>query len=315
LLLFSRRQQSNPERVNLDTLIEGLLKMLRRLLGEHIETAFEKSAEPPWIQGDAGMLEQVVMNLCVNARDAMPKGGRMKLTTRCANLGPMEAQLHPDACVGPYVCLSVSDNGCGMDPETLGHIFEPFFTTKEPTKGTGLGLATVHGIVKQHKGWVEVESAPGQGTTFRVFLPAADPPNTAGRSLSRKRLHGGSETILLVEDDDQVRHLVRMTLKLCGYGVIEARTGLEALKMWDSQGGRVSLLLTDMVMPEGVTGLELARRFRQLQPGLKTIIISGYSADLLQEEEQLPPGTRYLPKPIDAQVLINCVRDHLDKKD
>jgi CheY-like chemotaxis protein len=314
LLLFSRRQVMQTRRLDFNELIKALLKMLQRLLREDIDTVFSPGPEPVWVEADAGMLEQVVMNLCVNARDAMPRGGRLDLDVQRLALAAEQVQGQPGARLGPFVRLTVSDTGCGMDEATQKRVFEPFFTTKEPGKGTGLGLATVHGIVQQHHGWVEVESAIGRGTTFRVFLPAADPPEGVSLQADPGKCPRGTETILLVEDDQQVRQLVRMTLRFFGYEILEAGNGVDAIQMWERHGARVSLLFTDMVMPGGFTGLELARRLRQFKPGLKVLISSGYAIDLLGREGELPPGTRFLAKPYDPKSLAGTVREFLDEK-
>jgi PAS domain S-box-containing protein len=314
LLLFSRREAMQTKRVDFNEVIKGLLKMLARLLGEDIDTAFSPGPEPVSVEADAGMLEQVVMNLCINARDAMPRGGHLDLRLQHMALGAEEVRHHPEARPGYFACLAVTDTGCGMDETTLKRIFEPFFTTKEAGKGTGLGLATVHGIVQQHRGWVEVESAVGRGTTFRVFLPAAQPPEAAQLQTGEVRCRSGTETILLVEDDEQVRRMVRMTLCLHGYEILEASDGLEAIRMWERHEVKVSLLYTDMVMPGGLTGLELGQRLQQSKPGLKVVISSGYSPDLVDREGRLPAGMRFLAKPFDPKSLGRMVREILDEK-
>ena len=214
LLLFSRREVMQVQRVALNDLIDGVFKMLKRLLGEHITIDFQPSAESPAVEADPGMIEQVVINLSVNARDAMPKGGRLTLGTQLLNITAQEANRHPEARVGLFTCLCVKDTGCGMDESTLIRIFEPFFTTKGPGKGTGLGLATVFGIVQQHHGWVQVESAVGCGSTFRVFLPATDRSQISDSSRTEIKPMGGSETILLVEDEERVGYVVKMSLRL-----------------------------------------------------------------------------------------------------
>jgi PAS domain S-box-containing protein len=252
LLLFSRRQVVQTTRLDFNEVIKGLLKMLKRLLGEDIDTVFSPGPGPVWVEADVGMLEQVVMNLCVNARDAMPKGGHLELGARRLALGTEDVRHRPEARPGHFACFTITDTGCGMDETTLRRIFEPFFTTKEPGKGTGLGLATVQSIARQHHGWIEVESALGRGTTFRVFLPVADSPEAAQRQADQVKCRGGTETILLVEDDEQVRRMVRMTLRLFGYEILEAGNGLEAIQVWGRHGAQVSQVFTDMVMPGGI---------------------------------------------------------------
>lgn len=313
LLVFSRREVAQRKLLELNELLQNLLKMLRRLLGENVEVVFLPAPTPVWVAADPGMMEQVAMNLCINARDAMPRGGRLVLATSRVEVSA--ATLRPGAKPGQFVCLSVTDTGCGMDESTLKRIFEPFFTTKEPGKGTGLGLATVHGIINQHQGWVEVASAVGQGTTFRVYVPATAPPASERLEIPAAKPRGGTETILVVEDDEQVRRLVKLSLRIFGYEVLEAANGAEALQQWERQGSTVSLVFTDMVMPGGLTGLELVQRLRQLKPGLKAVISSGYSAELLHREGGLPAGLKVLAKPYDPDSLARAVRECLDKRE
>ncbi len=311
LLLFSRRQVMQVQPVEVDKLLAGLMKMLRRLLGEHILMTLTPSAEPVWVEADPGMLEQVIVNLCVNARDAMPGGGTLAIRTRLVTVEPKPLEPSPEARPGPFICVTVQDTGCGMDDATLKRVFEPFFTTKEPGKGTGLGLATVHGITKQHGGWVEVESALGRGTTFSVFLPAKTPPSVTPAGSLPTKVRGGTETILVVEDDEALRLMVRKTLAVFGYRVIEATSGTEAWSLWEARQP-VHLLFTDMVMPGGLTGLDLAARIRQAQPTLKALVTSGYSSDLPLELGNLPPGVKFLPKPYTPSALASAVRASLD---
>ena len=314
LLLFSRRQVMQPKQLDFDEVIKGLLKMLKRLLGENIDTVFSPGPEPVWVEADVGMLEQVVMNLCVNARDAMPRGGRLEMGAQRLTLGAEDVRHRTKARPGHFACFTATDTGCGMDQTTLKRIFEPFFTTKEPGKGTGLGLATVHGIVQQHHGWVEVESAIGRGTTFRVFLPAAQPPEAEQPQADQVNCRGGTETILLVEDDEQVRRMIRMTLRRFGYEILEASNGMGAIQIWERHRVKVSLLFTDMVMPGGLSGLGLAQWLRQFKPALKVLISSGYSEELLDRDGGLPAGMRFLPKPYDPNFLVWNVREVLDEK-
>ncbi len=275
--------------------------MLRRLLGENIEVVFQPSSVAAWAKADRGMIEQVVMNLCVNARDAMPRGGVLTLTTNLA----CRARGFPDGALGAepsnFVCLLVRDTGSGIPSSVLPHIFEPFFTTKGVGKGTGLGLATVYGIVKQHQGWVEVESAPDAGSSFRVYLPAwLDEPETAPSPEHPARLRGGSEIILLVEDDLSLRRTAALCLRKLGYGVHEAADGTEALQIWEQQQPHIALLLTDLVMPGSITGLELALRLQQQKPEIKVVLSSGYSADLLKSDSADWQRFAFLPKPYPA---------------
>jgi len=253
----------------------------------------------------------VVVNLCVNARDAMPGGGRLTLATDTVDLTEVETRADSDGRAGRFVRLSVADTGCGMDEATRAHLFEPFFTTKEVGKGTGLGLATVYGIVKQHRGWVEVESTIGQGSVFRVLLPAADAGVAAAvPGDANELLRGRNETILVVEDEPSVRIVLGATLRRYGYLVLEARNGPEAEGRWSEHQAEIDLLLTDLVMPGGVNGVELAARFRAQRPTLRVVFCSGYS-----QTQTLPsgPGMGALPKPFETAKLLRTVRKCLDE--
>ena len=315
LLMFSRRSVLAMKPLDLNEVVANLLKMLRRLIGETIELRFEVRGTLPAVKADAGLMGQVLMNLAVNARDAMPVGGCITISTALAELGPDEAAGNSDRRPGRFVCLTVADTGCGMDPATLKQVFEPFFTTKETGKGTGLGLATVHGIVAQHRGWVEVKSAPGAGTAFHVFLPA-EAQLAAGdlESALEGALPRGRETILLVEDDDDVRRVAGRSLRSQGYQVHEAADGPEAMAAWQTHGAKVDLVLTDMVMPGGMSGLELAEALRGLKPGLKAIVTSGYSDQMALAGLPRNLDVTYLPKPFTTKALAELVRACLDRK-
>jgi PAS domain S-box-containing protein len=309
LLMFSRRSVLAVKPLDLNDVTTNLLKMLSRLIREDIRLGFEGASPLPAVEADAGMVEQILVNLVVNAMDAMPKGGRITISTSHVDYSSQDVAANPERRVGRFVCLAVADTGGGMDDDTLRRIFEPFFTTKEAGKGTGLGLATLHGIVAQHKGWVEVESALGQGTAFRVFLPAvAQAATTVTEALPAAPQLGGGESILLVEDDAAVRHTVRETLRRLGYRVYEASNGQDAMNQWQAHGPHVDLLLTDMVMPEGLTGLELAEQLLRVKPSLKVIISSGYSAEISQAGVPDKAGIVYLPKPYNAGTLADVVR-------
>jgi CheY-like chemotaxis protein len=296
----------------MNALIHDLLKMLRRLLGENIEIIPQVSSDAIWVNADTGMMEQVVMNLCINARDAMSKGGRLTIASAIVEIQAQPSRPNPDARPGRFVCLSVSDTGCGMDEQVLERIFEPFYTTKEVGKGTGLGLSIVYGIVKQHNGWVEVESAVGEGSSFRVYLPTAKLPDVSTIPSHVDEIKGGTETILVVEDDQMVRRTVALCLRRLGYAILEAGNGLEAMKVWEKHHEKIALLFTDMVMPGNMSGLDLATRLRKEKGSLKVIRSSGYRTDptvspLLAGEE-----TFYLPKPYTPDVLAKIVRRCLD---
>jgi CheY-like chemotaxis protein len=289
--------------------------MLRRVLGENIELTLDESTGDSWVKADAGMMEQVVMNLCINARDAMAEGGRLTIGASVVELDEAAANANPKARPGRFVNLSVRDTGCGMNQIVLGRIFEPFYTTKEAGKGTGLGLATVYGIVKQHEGWIDVESTVGVGSTFRVFLPASEKPSASG-SVSKETDYkrGGSETILLVEDEASLRQLAVLWLRQLGYTVMEAGTGLEAVALWEQHQAGIKLLLTDMVLPAGITGLDLAEKFKKHRPALQVIISSGYQPELTTRSGGIGPADlEYLPKPYDAKSLTKIVRLCLDR--
>lgn len=313
LLMFSRRSVLAVRPLDLNEVVANLLKMLGRLIGEQINLRFVGQTGLPSVGADVGMLEQVLMNLVVNARDAMPKGGRITISTDVAEFTESDVDSSADRRPGRFVCVTVADTGVGISEDSLKRIFEPFYTTKEPGKGTGLGLATVHGIVAQHKGWVEVESKVGQGTVFRVFLPAwASPAAPKEATVGAKPLDRGRESILLVEDNPQVRQSVGRTLRALGYRVYEAVNGREAMRQWQNLQGRVDLLLTDIVLPEAMTGLELAERLQGLRPALRVIITSGYSTEVAMAGAPSRPGLAYLPKPYETSKLASVVRSCLD---
>ena len=314
LLLFSRKQVIQPRTLNLNDEIAPMTKMLSRVLGEHISLQFNYASNLPTIDADAGMIEQVLVNLAVNARDAMPSGGSLIISTRLESIENVYARQNPEARAGDFVCLSVADKGCGILPENLSHIFEPFFTTKDVGKGTGLGLATVYGIVKQHRGWIEVESAVGQGTAFKVFLPAGGQvAGTDTTARSEPEVRGGKETILVVEDEPALREMVKRILERFGYKVILAVSGVQALQVWATKGHSIDLLLTDMVMPEGINGRGLAERLHLYKPEMPVIYTSGYSTDVAGDDLVLNEGVNFLQKPFHPKKLAQAVRDALDR--
>jgi two-component system, cell cycle sensor histidine kinase and response regulator CckA len=314
LLMFSRKQVIQTRAIDLNTVLRNLSNMLTRLLGEDIAVESAYADNLPAIEADTGMIEQIIMNLAVNARDAMDKGGRLTITTSFLEVNAAYVRQHSDSKVGPSVCLSVTDTGSGMSRETMSRIFEPFFSTKAVGKGTGLGLATVYGIVKQHQGWIEVNSELGAGTTFKIFLPATNKPTEHLNEtipLTKASVKGRNETILLVEDEPILREWVREVLESNSYRVLEASNGIEALRVWDDENGKVDLLLTDMVMPEGMTGRDLARQLRARQAGLKVIYTSGYSAEIAANDPELR-DVPFLPKPYPAPQLNQMIRNCLD---
>jgi len=313
LLIFSRKSQWQPKPLDLNELLTELSQMLQRTLGEDIQFQFSYAPSLPTVWADADMIEQVVTNLAVNARDAMPKGGTLLISTALVDIDELYVNRRAEARPGPAVCLTMIDTGCGMDQVTLSRIFEPFFTTKEFGKGTGLGLATVYGIVKQHQGWIEVQSQLGQGTTFKIYLtPGGQSPQPCAESASREPVRGGHETILLVEDESPVRWTVRHVLERYGYRVLEASAGVEALALWHQHHQDVALLLTDVVMPAGLSGQELAEQFKTQKPGLKVIYTSGYSVQSAGDGLELTDGLTFLQKPFDADKLALAVRKCLD---
>jgi PAS domain S-box-containing protein len=315
LLTFSRRQVIRLRHVNLNEVVRNMDSLLSRLLGENITLQCLCNEDLPCINADPGMLEQVILNLAVNARDAMPKGGRLVIRTQPEEIIESQADHHSDARPGHFVVLSVTDTGVGMDKDTLTRIFEPFFTTKESGKGTGLGLATVYGIVKQHRGWAVVKSTVGEGTTFKIFLPsitaAARATKAAPGKNSTQRI-GGTETILVVEDEPAVRQLAVRFLDRLGYQVHQAADGLEALDVWEEHRGKIDLLLTDIMMPNGLTGVDLANQLKLQRPGLKIVYCSGYSRDVIGPYHNLLPTERYLAKPFNPNHLAQMIRSCLD---
>lgn len=313
LLLFSRRQVMQPRIVDLNEAVTNLAKMLRRILGEQIQLRLDLHAKPLWVSADAGMLDQVIMNLSVNARDAMPQGGRLTVATGETPRNEHSVHPLPPSAPNGYVWLSVADDGCGIPPDVLPHIFEPFFTTKEAGRGTGLGLATVFGIVKQHNGWVDVHSEPGQGTTFQILLPASEAGGIDTERVKAKVTPpGGSETILLVEDDLNVARAVRHILRRYGYGVLEATDGRQALAIAQQLETELQLLLTDMVLPGGMDGHAIAARLRTTLPNLKVVYMSGYSPELAGRPLQLGRGEGFIQKPFEAETVLATIRRCLD---
>jgi len=315
LLTFGRKQVMQQEHLHLNEVVRQVVRMLHRVLGEDIALEVRCAEDAPAIQADRSMVEQIILNLAVNARDAMPKGGQLLIQTKTVETNEEDTPRSPAARAGRFACLSVTDTGCGIAPEILPRIFEPFFTTKEVGKGTGLGLATVYGIVKQHLGWVEIESAPGRGATFRVFLPASAKPaeSSVAPALSPKPA-GGQETILLVEDETPLLNLARTVLQRQGYRIHTADSGAQALPVWARHGPEVDLLITDMVMPGGLSGLELAKRLQAERPKLKVIFSSGYSVDMAGRDSAPSPGFTFLAKPYTPHELGRAVRDCLDQQ-
>jgi PAS domain S-box-containing protein len=318
LLAFSRRQIMRPRPISLNKLVEGLLSMLRRVLGERISIQCDLQPGLPLILADQTSVEQVVMNLTLNARDAMPTGGTITFRTEREEVPENSTQMEPEVKPGEYVCLAITDTGTGMDESTRARIFEPFFTTKEVNKGTGMGLATVYGIARQHDGWIDVKTTPGDGSTFCVYFPATEKAQecevqrTVQPAVSVKPGPAGAHRILTVEDDASVRCLVKEILEHHGYIVLEAETGDAALAMWPDIRDTVDLVLTDMVMPGEHNGLEFARKLIADKPDVKIIYTSGYSSELFASDLELIEGQNYLPKPYLTATLIGILRQALD---
>jgi signal transduction histidine kinase len=313
LLMFSRKQVYRIKMLDLNAVLHNLEYMLPRMLGEHITLEVHCGPDLPRIAADIAMVEQIVMNLVVNARDAMPKGGKLLIETSTVEIDSLYVRMRPEAHTGRFTCLSVTDTGCGMERSVLQRIFEPFFTTKEVGKGTGLGLATVYGIVKQHRGWIEVQSKVGLGTTFKVFFPVAGETNhlSTGPAPESETVKGGRETILLVEDEKDLLELMREVLQQYQYRILTASSGTEALLVWDEHHGRIDLLMTDMIMPGGMTGDELAAELKRRKPDLKIIYASGYTSAFVGRDFGRDAIT-FLAKPYQPLQVAQLIRETLD---
>jgi len=314
LLAFSRKQVLQPRTLDLSELVARTKKMLSRLIGEKFEVKVVCESDPVSVCADEGGLEQVLMNLALNARDAMPNGGIVEIGTSAVTLRESDALRNPEARAGRFACMRVTDYGSGMTPQIISRIFDPFFTTKDVGKGTGLGLSTIHGIVKQHEGWVEVTSEVGKGSTFQVFLPACDntPTETKVAEKQVAPAEGKGEIILVVEDEVAVRELACMALRKRGYQVLQASNGPAAIEEWQKCSHPVDLLLTDMVMPNGMSGGQLAKELIKRNPRLKIIYTSGYSPEILKQDSILAQGINFLPKPYDLTALLKAIRLCLD---
>jgi PAS domain S-box-containing protein len=311
LLAFSRRQPLQATVLDLNEVVHSTEKLLRRLIGEDVELRAVLGDDLGAVRADRGQLEQVITNLAVNSRDAMPRGGRLTIETRNVDLDPSFAQERPDLIPGSYVMLAVSDTGTGMEPETLTHVFEPFFTTKEPGKGTGLGLATVYGIVQQSGGHIYVYSEPMHGTSFKIYLPrVAETVAPPALPVPQTAAHRGTETILLVEDDPAVRVLTRRMLESRGYTVLAAANGTEGVEAARRYAGEIHLLVTDVVMPE-MNGRELFTQLSAQRSGLRVLFLSGYTDEAIVRHGNLERGVPFLQKPFTPETLARKVREAL----
>jgi two-component system, cell cycle sensor histidine kinase and response regulator CckA len=312
LLAFSRRQVLQFRLINLNSIIADMEKMLRRVIGEHIGLQTLLQPEAHSVKADPGQIEQVIMNLAVNASDAMPKGGRLTIETRNVFLDDAYASTHMAVQPGPYVLLTVTDTGTGMDEETKEHIFEPFFTTKELGRGSGLGLSTVYGIIEQSGGHIQVSSAIGSGTTFKIYLPRAESTEEVRRGSSMTEWTQGTETILLTEDEEIVRNLAREVLVMQGYHVLEAASGDVAVQLCERHQGKIDLLLTDVVMP-GMSGREVSAQVTSMRPEVRVIYMSGYTDDMIVHHGVLNEGQDFIQKPFSPNTLVQKVREVLDR--
>jgi two-component system NtrC family sensor kinase len=313
LLTFSRKRAMHFRNVALDEVINSVSGMLRQLVGAQITVQTDCAPDLPPIHADRGMIEQILLNLALNARDAISKEGRVDIRAGAITLGDGDVEARPEARRGRFVCLTISDTGCGIGPQAMDHLFEPFFTTKEVGKGTGLGLATVYGIVKEHQGWIEVQSQVGAGATFQCYFPVSEqaggqPPQTGPKPPSRS----GTETILLAEDDSTLRQMMTENLTFLGYRVMASDSGSSALEVWRREQGRIDLLLTDLVMPGGMRGHELATELKRGNPKLKIIYTTGYSPGAAGGQTMLEEGVNFLPKPYPPDKLADIVRRCLD---
>ncbi|OGW22127.1 MAG: hypothetical protein A2X55_00030 [Nitrospirae bacterium GWB2_47_37] len=315
LLAFSRKQIMSLKPVNVNDIIRGIKKMLSRLISEDIEFRVDVADEELTVMADGGQIEQVLMNFVTNARDAMPDGGILTIETGLAELDESYMKAHGYGKPGKYAFVSVSDTGVGMDEETRGKIFEPFFTTKEVGKGTGLGLATAYGSIRQHNGYVSVYSEPGKGATFMIYLPliGRDAETQLEKTVQTAEIKGGSETILVSEDDVEVRELAKKVLEKFGYKIIEAVDGEDAVNKFTENKDTVRLLLFDVIMPKK-DGKAAYEEIKEINPGIKALFMSGYTADIIHKKGVFEEGMEFIPKPVSPDVLLKRVRQALDKE-
>jgi len=312
LLAFSRKQTLTPAVIDLNEIVSGMRTLLERVLGEDVDIIMDLDPSLGHVTADPGQLEQVILNMAVNARDAMPVGGQLTLETRHVDVDPIAARQMVELAPGPYEVLSIGDTGVGMDAATVARVFEPFFTTKAVGKGTGLGLATAYGIIKQSGGHVTVYSEPGSGATFRIYLPRTETSESAPVAVEEAAARRGTEVVLLAEDDANLRALTRDILASSGYTVLESQDVEDALRIAERQDGTVHLLLTDVVMPH-MSGRALAEAVRRFRPDVKVLYMSGYTDDAIVHHGVLDPGIALLQKPFTPAVLARKVREVLDR--
>jgi two-component system cell cycle sensor histidine kinase/response regulator CckA len=311
LLAFSRRQVIQPLTIDLNDVIAGLMKMLGRLIGEHIQLDIIPGHSLGAVRADPGQIEQVIMNLCINARDAMPSGGNLTIETENVDIDSNYWQSHKWAKEGRYVLINVTDSGCGMDKETLNHIFEPFFTTKKPGEGTGLGLSTVYGIIKQHDGFIHAYSEVGKGTIIKVYLPVSDRLVHPAGDKTSSPAPGGTETILLAEDEEMIRSLAARILRSAGYTVLPAKDGEEALHLLEMHDEEIDLAFLDVVMPR-LGGRDIQKRIHDKHPHARFLFASGYSADAIHTNFVLHQNMNFIQKPYSRDALLRKIREILD---
>jgi nitrogen-specific signal transduction histidine kinase len=312
LLAFSRQTFIEPKVININEVVQSMRRLLVRFIREDITTSFQLDPEVVRFNADEGQIEQIIMNLVVNARDAMPEGGKLGFTTRNFILTEQDLATYPGLSVGAYACLEISDSGHGMSAETKDKIFEPFFTTKEVGKGTGLGLAVVHGVMQQFGGHVRVTSSPGAGTTFQLLFPATDLPQEHSVSLSENQKVSATESVLVVEDEDLVRRVVCIALKQAGFQVLKADSGAAAMAIIRDYEGPIDLVLTDVVMPE-MSGRQLAEAIRAMKPGLRALFMSGHTEETMADLGLVETGDAFIAKPFTPASLIQKVREVLDR--
>jgi CheY-like chemotaxis protein len=312
-LIFSRRERLEPKPINLNDTIDQFAKMLRRIIGEDVELRFQPASDLSTVFADPGQMEQVLMNLVCNARDAMPDGGELIIETRNVTVNEIHSRTQPYPRPGAYVQITVTDTGAGMNADTQQHIFEPFFTTKEVGKGTGLGLALVYGIIDQHEGMIDVTSEVGLGTTFRICLPAQEEPVERPISEAEPVLRGGAETILVAEDEESLQRLLKGMLTGLGYKVIITRDGETAVEAYSSHHDQIDLVILDMVMPR-MGGREAYERIRTLRNDVPVLFMTGYSAEMAQTRFVAETGAAFIQKPYGIAALSHKVREALDAR-